>query len=390
MSRTAEINVDNKKLILKNEKGDFVKEIDLDDGSITDSGDGIKTVTVKIGDDNDKTDVYKINTDRSYTKITTITQKENSKILEIFHEGINYIIEKLINKFGSNNAQVNEAVSAITSLFENIDGTITTENIKAQDDFLDNSLITKKDQNTGEHSSEISGQHVEQTPMAAQFDQMKIENINGTTTKNIDNIINGDYKAAMDDSKTLNMADPYDIKQLQTRLKNCQAFEIIHLKLYENFMKTGAFTLTLYEKYKYITHVMLYLLKNLVYKPKLTKQELIDNGCDTSNQIKLPKTIIKNIGKLVEEQDNIQKTIDGISNGLNDTDLDKLYNTDISETIKTNLQNVEEPSNEPIKEPTKDKIDQEISDATKKLMSFTVNDKIIKPKPKPNPNPPNP
>ena len=358
MSRTAEINVDNKKLILKNEKGAVVDNIVLNNDSITDSDDGIKTVTVKIGDDNDKTDVYKIKTDRSYTKITTTTKKEDGKILEIFHEGINYIIDKLIKKFGNNNEKVNEAVSAITSLFENIDGTITTEDIKAEEDFLDKALITKQDQDTREHSSEISGKHVEQTPMAAQFDQMK--NINGTTTKNIDNIINGEYKAAMDDSKTLNMADPYDIKQLQTRLKNCQAFEIIHLKLYENFMKTGAFTLTLYEKYKYITHVMLYLLKNLVYKPKLTKQELIDNGCDTSNQIKLPKTIIKNIGKLVKEQDNIQKTIDGISNGLKDTDLDKLYNNDISETIKTNLQNVEEPSNEPIKEPTKDKIDQEI------------------------------
>ena len=381
MSRTAEINVDNKKLILKNEKGDFVNEIDLDDDSITDSGDGIKTVTVKIGDDNDKTDVYKIKNNSSYTKITTTTKKEDGKILEIFHEGINYIIEKLIKKFGNNNEKVNEAVSAITSLFENIDGTITTEDIKAEDDFADKSLITKKDQSTGKHSSEISGQHIEQTPMAAQFDQMKVENINRTITTNIDNIINGEYKAAMNESDKLNMTNPDDIKQLETRLKNCQAFEIIHLKLYENFMKTGAFTLTLYEKYKYITHVMLYLLKNLVYKPKLTKQELIDNGCDTSNQIKLPKTIIKNIGKLVEEQDNIQKTIDGISNGLKDTDLDKLYNNDISETIKTNLKNKKSP----IDKPTDEQIKEEINDMETDIARYT--DDIINPN---LPNPPNP
>jgi hypothetical protein len=383
MSRTAEINVDNKKLILKNEKGDFVNEIDLDDDSITDSGDGIKTVTVKIGDDNDKTDVYKIKNNSSYTKITTTTKKEDGKILEIFHEGINYIIEKLIKKFGNNNEKVNEAVSAITSLFENIDGTITTEDIKAEDDFADKSLITKKDQSTGKHSSEISGQHIEQTPMAAQFDQMKVENINRTTTKNIDNIINGEYKAAMNESDKLNMTNPDDIKQLETRLKNCQAFEIIHLKLYENFMKTGAFTLTLYEKYKYITHVMLYLLKNLVYKPKLTKQELIDNGCDTSNQIKLPKTIIKNIGKLVEEQDNIQKTIDGISNGLNDTDLDKLYNNDISETIKTNLKNKKSP----IDKPTDEQIKEEINDMETDTNIARYTGDIISPN---LPNPPNP
>jgi len=383
MSRTAEITVDNKKLILKNEKGDFVNEIDLDDDSITDSGDGIKTVTVKIGDDNDKTDVYKIKNNSSYTKITTTTKKEDGKILEIFHEGINYIIEKLIKKFGNNNEKVNEAVSAITSLFENIDGTITTEDIKAEDDFADKSLITKKDQSTGKHSSEISGQHIEQTPMAAQFDQMKVENINRTTTKNIDNIINGEYKAAMNESDKLNMTNPDDIKQLETRLKNCQAFEIIHLKLYENFMKTGAFTLTLYEKYKYITHVMLYLLKNLVYKPKLTKQELIDNGCDTSNQIKLPKTIIKNIGKLVEEQDNIQKTIDGISNGLNDTDLDKLYNNDISETIKTNLKNKKSP----IDKPTDEQIKEEINDMETDTNIARYTGDIISPN---LPNPPNP
>ena len=381
MSRTAKINYDTKNLILRNEKGAVVDNIVLNNDSITDSGDGIKTVTVKIGDDNDKTDVYKIKTDGSYTKITTTTKKEEGKILEIFHEGINYIIDKLIKKFGTGNKEVNEAVSAITSLFENIDETINTENIKAQDDFLDNSLITKKDQNTGEHSSEISGQHVEQqTAMSEQFNQMKVENINRTITTNIDNIINGEYNAAIDESDTLNMANPYDINQLQTRLKNCQAFEIIHLKLYENFMKTGAFTLTLYEKYKYITHVMLYLLKNLVYKPKLTKQELIDNGCDTSNQIKLPKTIIKNIGKLVKEQDNIQKTIDGISNGLKDTDLDKLYNTDISKTIKTNLQTVEEPKIEPTNEQIKAQING--METVANITSYTGD--IIKPKPKTN------
>jgi len=128
---------------------------------------------------------------------------------------------------------------------------------------------------------------------------------------------------------------------------------------------------------------MLYLLKNLVYKPKLTKQELIDNGCDTSNQIKLPKTIIKNIGKLVEEQDNIQKTIDGISNGLNDTDLDKLYNNDISETIKTNLKNKKSP----IDKPTDEQIKEEINDMETDTNIARYTGDIISPN---LPNPPNP
>ena len=139
-------------------------------------------------------------------------------------------------------------------------------------------------------------------------------------------------------------ADPIDLNsdtdrtKLTTRLNNCQALELFHLRLFENFMKTGAFTLTLYEKYKYITSVMLYLLKNLVNKPKLEKDCSSGATIPVADTVTLPKTVIKNIGRLVEEQNRIQGTINTIDTALKQTKLDDVYgyaSDAINENLKT-------------------------------------------------------
>ena len=72
-------------------------------------------------------------------------------------------------------------------------------------------------------------------------------------------------------------------------------------------MKIFAFTINLFDKYKYAIKVILFLLKNLVYK---------DPDTDTTPKIDLPLPIITNIKKLVEDQKKVQGIIDDMKTSL--------------------------------------------------------------------------
>jgi hypothetical protein len=291
--------------------------------------------------------------------------KNNQDLLEIFDQGINNIVLRIKARFGHTNGEVNKIVSSISSIFGNID-TIIQDNDRlgtdslAENDYehdgkaitrnLDGTIVegvgvgkavSKKDVLTGEYTSTISGKHKEETEMPTQFDYVKdIDKFKG----NLD--VDSNYDV-MQGTKKLDLNDTNDREKLMTRLNNCQALEIFHLKLFENFMKTGAFTLTLYEKYKYITTVMLYLLKNLVNKPKLEKD--CSNGATIpiADTVILPKTVIKNIGRLVEEQNRIQGTINTIDTALKQTKLDDVYGY-ASEAINENLKTKNSPNDKSV------------------------------------------
>ena len=65
--------------------------------------------------------------------------------------------------------------------------------------------------------------------------------------------------------------------------------------------------LPLFDKYKYAIKVILFLLKNLVYK---------DTATDTTPKIDLPLPIITNIKKLVEDQNKVQGIINEMKTSL--------------------------------------------------------------------------
>jgi len=287
--------------------------------------------------------------------------KNNQDLLEIFDQGINNIVLRIKARFGHNNKQVNEIVSAISSIFGNIDEIIKENDRLGTDSFANDDYeydgqditrnpdgtivegvgvgkaVSVKNSDTGEYTSTISGKHKEEGIMEDQFTQVKkIDEFKGDL-----NLINNDYKV-VNEKTELNLNNKTDREKLMTRLKNCQALEIFHLKLFENFMKTGAFTLTLYEKYKYITTVMLYLLKNLVNKPKLEKDCSSGATIPVADTVTLPKTVIKNIGRLVEEQNRIQGTINTIDTALKQTKLDDVYGY-ASQAINENLKAANSP-----------------------------------------------
>lgn len=274
------------------------------------------------------------------------SKKQNQDLLEIFDKGINDIVLRLKARFGENNKDVNEVVKAVSSIFGEIDKIIepNTGN-KAIPDYADNILVSVVDKDTGEYTSDIStgNTHIAFEEANSQFGQVK--DLNSMRLTLDDNAITNTYTTLYEADpnhklNNLNMNNPEHLDLITTRLKNCQSLEIFHLKLYENFMKTGAFTLSLYEKYKYVTNVMLYLFKNLVNKPKI--EEELDTGC-SEPLVRLPKTIIVNIAELVKEQGRIQGTIDSINQGLKQTQLDKMYNYG-SKQIDTNLKDAATPN----------------------------------------------
>lgn len=333
---------------------------------------------VKNGEDYNRTDTHYTATTKGNQQIDGIdgsvnydipisddsVAKNNQDLLQIFDQGLNNIVLRIKARFGHNNKEVNEIVNAISSIFGNIDEIIKDNDRLGTDSFANDDYeydgkditrnpdgtiaegvgkaVSVKNRDTGEYTSTISGKHKEAKEMLKQFNYVKeINKFKG------DLDFNSNYDVRQG-TKKLDLNIPAQRQELMTRLNNCQALEIFHLKLFENFMKTGAFTLTLYEKYKYITTVMLYLLKNLVNKPKLEKD--CSNGVippeipiePTAALVTLPKTVIKNIGRLVEEQNRIQGTINTIDTALKQTKLDDVFGY-ASEAINKNLEAVNSP-----------------------------------------------
>ena len=335
----------------------------------------IKTDTTKPYINNEEK--YIINTDGSYQKSITTNQvkpspqpstldevginytipdtsletSENQDLLEIFDKGINDIILRLKARFGKDNQEVNQVVSAISQILTGIDTIIDVES-NAPDDYQTSNLITKKDPNTGKYTSQIEDgkKHIEYDPTKAktQFDQIQtLKTAAPTLFTSLNTDLGTNYQVlqSTDLSDELNLNNVNDITRLNRRLTNCQALEISYLDANEILHSVGAFTKTLFEKYMYVTNVMLYLLKNLVNKPKLTNKEMLDSGCAGANQqtVRLPKEIIKNIAQLIAEQSKLKDSINTIDAGLSQTNMNNMYKF-ANLAIESDLKDINTPS----------------------------------------------
>lgn len=102
-----------------------------------------------------------------------------------------------------------------------------------------------------------------------------------------------------------------DVATIERRLNNCQFLEILYLVKHEELMKTFAFTLNLFDKYKYSIKILLFVLKNLVYKKGIP-------GATLPTSVKLPKALIPNIMKLLADQKQVQDVITSMQNTLDE------------------------------------------------------------------------
>jgi len=204
----------------------------------------------------------------------------NEIVLEILNKGISDIIVNIKHKLGHD---YNNQIGTFPDSIGIEKNSQNLYNIKQNDvDFLQNKLLNKS------------------------FDIDINSNITTLDTPN-----NTDFN----DSKPNKTAE-----DIQTRLNNCHILEMLYLIKHEEVMKTFAFTLNLFDKYKYSIKLLLFVLKYLVVKKKTPEQaahhEEEEDNTKPCVDVKLPKTLIPNIQTLLADQAKVQEVITGMKQQL--------------------------------------------------------------------------
>jgi hypothetical protein len=223
--------------------------------------------------------------------------KDNENILEIINDGINRIILNIKQNLGGDYNTTNTEVTRLIAILNGITNSIDTDIGR-----------TKVNKNTGKYEADKNMTNYNVDSSAYNF-------VNTLENQNPRNITDSDDIKIDDES----------IKKVQNRLDNCQNLEHLYLIKHAELMKTFAFSLNLYDKYKYTMNTLLYILKNLVNKnliagiAKTTTEETL--GVDKKKfQIKLPKTVIPSISTLLSEQKAVQDIITNMETQMNVVD----------------------------------------------------------------------
>ena len=117
--------------------------------------------------------------------------------------------------------------------------------------------------------------------------------------------------------------DDNGIKKVEDRLLNCQKLEYHYLRKHDEVVRLFTFILNLFDKYKYQGEILLFLLKYLVKRPGDSPGR---PGPPIDKSIRIPRSIITNISKLIKDQESIQEVINKMKPKIF-TDKDNLDNT---------------------------------------------------------------
>ena len=284
-----------------------------------------------------------------------LIQHLNPNLFQIISTGINNIVNQLKNNLGVTFLENNINAKAIMNSLYVLKTTID-ENVDqiGKNDGIDNidAIQIKKGTN---------GKYETRNKYVDYYGDATISSDNINTNPNLNfkdldsnhiSVLEGDLQAnkfSGTDNIKITIKEDGTINNdsiLMTRLKNCQNLEFLYLKKHDEIMKVFAFTINLFDKYKYAVKVMLYLLKHLVKKdympdnlgkpvPVPGETKYINTPTPMPLQIKLPKTIIKNISKLLEDQKIIQGVITNMDNTLKEKILTN-GTTDISNLDRPN------------------------------------------------------
>ena len=249
------------------------------------------------------------------------TQVINDDLLQIISKGIDNIVFNLKTKLGNNFEESNDKAFEISSFLDALKTQIDTGTF----------MIGRNNDNTNANGAiridiDDNRNHMV-NPDKRDFYR---EDINPNI--NYDNIdiklahefrdLDAPYDSVLPDGvqNSIIKTQSNDAAEINKRLLNCQNLEFLYLKKHDEIMKIFEFTINLFDKYKYAIKVILFLLKNLVYK---------DPGTGTTPTIDLPLPIIRNIKKLVEDQNKVQGIIENMKTSLDKND-DKNFKDDES------------------------------------------------------------
>ena len=152
-------------------------------------------------------------------------------------------------------------------------------------------------------------------------------------------------------NQQLNPAVVADAATLKNRLENCQYLEILYLTKHDELMKLFAFTLTVFNKYKYAIRILLFVLKNLLgTEPQPPPNRPIPQHdgqpheiCPPCPEIQLPKALIPNIKSLIQDQKKVQEVIEQMKETLNEDPLATPANSQRVENPPGNINDQRRP-----------------------------------------------
>ena len=248
----------------------------------------------------------------------------SQRLLQILNTNINNIVVDFKQALGNTNQAVNGSVANIVNVLDDL-----SENINLGID--DANFITRRTVRVRPDGTTIPHDDVDiRNDLGVTFpdyDNQLITNINNNpaTVANHHHIVNLNDGI---DIPNINNGNPIDIPinntdeglqgriHVQRRLENCIKLEYLYLIKHMELMKIFAFTINLFDKYKYAIKIVLFLLKYLVNKNK----EEPDCG-----SIRLPPPLIPKINDLVRDQAAVQETINLMRTTLDNQNLRDLH-----------------------------------------------------------------
>lgn len=234
-------------------------------------------------------------------------QKINNELLQIINDGINQIVMQLKNRLGNNYEESNQNAVDIIIMLKTLKDKLDND-IDLIGDATNQTQTLVRNNVTNRYNET---QHIEKGRTdAIEHDSVSIDTLDSTyATIFNDRNIQNDLDNENSNGRVVEADDPDLIK----RLLNCQNLEFLYLKKHDELMKVFAFIMNLFDKYKYAIKIILFLLKNLVNKDP-------PDGTTPRKTVQLPFTIIKNIKKLVQDQETIQGVVNKMDAAIIKTD----------------------------------------------------------------------
>jgi len=293
-------------------------------------------------------------------------------LLRIINDGIDNIVRNIKSAFGNNinnvNVEVKQIIDNLTNLAKNIDNDLALlhnnfEGTNYNRVIIDVNDTTKIKTSITQEKYYLKNDTIDLSRNKDIYKRTQIE----TLDSDRDSIRHAIY--TQKDGKDIEIMENSNLnnfnlpekdatpKDIRTRLENCQLLEMLYLIKHEELMKTFAFTLNLFDKYKYAIKILLFILKNLVSKPNECpekpegKPEETPETPETPTKIKLPKALIPNIKKLLDDQAQVQKIIKSMQATIekDDETTDKIHKTVKDETgIDDNITNENYPTFGPL------------------------------------------
>jgi hypothetical protein len=237
-------------------------------------------------------------------------QKINNQLLQIISKGIDNIVIDLKTKLGTDFESTNTKASDIKQILDDlknrIDIGITTIGTS------ENNILDARQINFDINSNSWNVSNDSENPGFYSMRHGAKENdINVAPTYKFANLDTNHQNVIPNQDNFFKERETDNKAEIENRLRNCQNLEFLYLKKHDEIMKIFAFTVNLFDKYKYAIKVILFLLKNLVYKDPIT-----GTSTGTSVKIDLPLPIISNIKKLVDDQNSVQGIINDMKKTL--------------------------------------------------------------------------